>query len=127
MSNGNDFGVTAPVDRDTLTAPNSTVVGHMMKQVGLTVCPALFALAFVLPTTANIQLTEPEFSPDQSVMCTSLRTRRREDGLGIEAYSPYYNGMWQELGPLRVPVSRSVVAKIRFSGRLKMLPILGDF
>lgn len=127
MSNRNDFRVTAPVDQDALNTPNSTVVGQMMKQVGLTVCPALFALAFVIPTTANIQLTEPDFLLDQSIMCTSLRNRRREDSLGIETYSPYYNGMWQELGPLRVPVSRSVIAKIRFDGRLKMLPILGDF
>jgi hypothetical protein len=89
--------------------------------------PMLLALICAAPTTANVRLNLPEVSANQTWLRTGLLYRKRDEEVGIEAYSPYFTPDWEEMGPLRVPISRMVTAKIQFAGKIRMLPVTGEF
>jgi hypothetical protein len=89
--------------------------------------PVLLAIVCAAPTTANVRLYLPETSANQTYARSSFLFRRRDEEVGVEAYSPYFAPDWQEMGPLRVPISRMVTAKIQFVGKIRMLPVSGEF
>jgi hypothetical protein len=119
---------TVPIKEDSVPVSGSTALpAERRNATSFSVCPVLLALAFSIPTTANVKLAEFDLSTNQSVMSTAWPYRRREYELEIESYSPYLNLTGQYMGPLRIPISRSLNVRIHFSGKLRMLPILGDF
>jgi hypothetical protein len=85
--------------------------------------PALFALMFTVPTSANVQITQPLLPMNQTCISKGWRSRREEESSEAEFYAPFEGRLWEEDGPLRIPISRYVRAKVVFLGPLKLLPL----
>jgi hypothetical protein len=110
-----------------LSAENNTSAVTLRPNRRFAPYPALLALIFASPTTANVRLNLPESSANQTYARSLPFYRRRDEEIGIEAYSPYFTSDGGEVGPLKVTVSRMLTANIRFVGKIRMLPLAGEF
>jgi len=89
--------------------------------------PALVALMFAVPTSANVQITQPLISMNQTRMAVGWRSRREEESQEAELYAPCHRQQWEEVGPLSIPIVRYVQAKVVFLGPLSLRPLTDEF
>jgi hypothetical protein len=103
--------------------PNSLTLSNVSKSYRTCVWPAVLALAVV--PTANIQMSRPSFSFNETCIQVS---RRRDEGFGdyYEVYSSWYVQRWEAARVPQLQTVGHIQATLKFQGQLKWLPYLGD-
>jgi hypothetical protein len=88
--------------------------------------PAVVALVFSVPSSANVQITEPLISVNQTYSKMGWVSRKEHDWPGAELYAPFPAVNWGETRLLRIPITRYLRAKVVSWGPLKLLPVKDD-
>jgi len=81
------------------------------------------ALAFTIPTTANVRIAGYDVGGNTTFADLAGRFRRRDHIFEIAAYAPFITQDFDDIGPLKIQVGRTVRARINFVGQLRMLPL----
>jgi len=115
--------ISTRIKQETLAESSPSALEERRKHSALYSWPALFALMFTVPTSANVQITQPLVPTYQTCISTGWRSRREEESLQAEFYAPFEWQRWGEVSPLRIPITRYVQAKVVFLGPLKLLPL----
>lgn len=115
--------VSTKIKQETFAESSPSTVEEPRKTRAFYSWPALLALMFTVPTSANVQITQPLIPVNQTCITMGWRSRRDEESLEAEFYAPFQREQWGEVGPLRIPITRYVQAKVVFLGPLKLLPL----
>ena len=118
-----DSDISTEIDQDSDSdSPTSALDEHRRIRAPRH-WPALFALMFTVPTSANLQITQPLLAMNQTYIGMGYQSRDEGDLLEAELYAPFQDQQWEEVGPLRIPITRYVPARLVFQGRLEFLPL----
>jgi hypothetical protein len=117
-----DSSVSTQIKEQTFAQSSSSAFEERRGLQAFYSWPALLALMFTVPTSANVEITQPLVSMNQTCISMRWRSEREEESLGTEIYAPFHAHRWTEIGPLRIPIARHIRAKMVFLGRLRLLP-----
>ena len=118
-----DSGISTQIEGDSSIDSNQSLPEHFQPRHRVYGIPALLLLFAVVPTSASIQVSQQIQPVRPSFIEMQWRSRREEDPFETEFYTPVEVGYWADASPMKIPIRRYFLAKVRYWGPLRLLPI----